>query len=97
MVFSGVLNKCGSVFPTWKARYFILDSNRLTYFESEGGEQKGQYIITTDTKVRIASSFVQNNVFCLENSSRTLYLSAENEVDVRNWVTAFEDAIRNCM
>jgi hypothetical protein len=96
MVYSGVLLKCGSVFPTWKARFFILDHNVLSYFEHEGGSKKGEFIISSDTVVSVSTSLVVEHVFSLQNSTRTLYLSGENEIDVKNWVTAFEDTIRVC-
>jgi hypothetical protein len=93
MVFSGNLNKMGSFVPNWKARFFTLDSIRLTYFESEYGKQKGQFIITSDTEVAVAGSMMRDNVFVVKNPERTLYLSATSMEELDAWMTALENSI----
>jgi hypothetical protein len=94
MVFSGVLSKMGSVIPNWKARFFVLDGDKLTYFESEGGEQKGQFILTLDTDVAVSDSIVVDYVFVLQSQKRTLYMSASSEEDLDGWVRALENSIK---
>lgn len=96
MVFSGVLNKLGSFIPNWKARHFILDRDRLTYYVCEGGEQKGQYIITADTDISVSDSIVMNFVFVLQNPNRTLYMSASSEEDLNTWIQALDNSIQQC-
>lgn len=96
MVFSGELRKMGSFIPTWKARYFVLDRERLTYFEYEGGPQKGQYIITADTDVAVGESMIVDNVFVLQNSRRTLFMSASSEQDMQGWIAALDNSIKQC-
>ena len=86
----------GSFVPSWKARYFVLDRDKLTYFESEGGKQKGEYIITADTEVAVSDSIVVNYVFVLQNPKRTLFMSASSEEDLSAWIRALETSIDQC-
>ena len=86
----------GSFVPSWKARYFVLDRDKLTYFESEGGKQKGEYIITSDTEVAVSDSIVVNYVFVLQNPKRTLFMSASSEEDLSAWIRALETSIDQC-
>ena len=88
------LNK--NVCVQWKARYFILDGDKLTYFASEGGEQKGQYVITADTELEVSDSMVVDFVFVLRNPRRNLYMSASSEEDLDSWMRALETSIQRC-
>lgn len=79
----------------WKPRHFVLDGNKLTYFASEGGMQKGQYIITADTVLAVSDSIVVDHVFVLQNRARTLYLSASSDEDLHAWMMALENSIQH--
>ena len=95
MVFTGTLTKRGHVMPTWRVRFFSLNGNRLEYFSHEGGEKKGELILTATTTLQEASFSSYPEAFVLRDSATNseLYLFAENDSIKRAWVKVFENTI----
>jgi hypothetical protein len=95
MVFSGYLTKRGSLVPSWKRRYFELDVNVLSYYEHEGGEKKGELIITPTSTIREQTFVMLENTFHIQDDKNetVLYLSADSEVDKSMWMNALNKTI----
>jgi hypothetical protein len=92
MDLTGMLTKRGNKLKTWRRRYFELHNNNLCYYVYNGGPRKGEYVLDANTTV------VENNLrvhgFCLvQHNGRTLYMSADNDVDKEMWMNGLREVI----
>eukprot|EP00049_Salpingoeca_infusionum_P027923 m.35022 g.35022 ORF g.35022 m.35022 type:complete len:304 (+) comp9841_c0_seq3:758-1669(+) len=96
----GYLTKRGSVFKTWKRRWFVLDSNELTYFETPGGRQLGSIMLLGATLVNpttckqvFPKTTTMDHALVVQTAQRTFYLVAESRDEQLAWVAAIERAL----
>jgi len=73
----GYLTKQGHVnFFDWEKRYFVLENNKLTYYESEKlGEAKGVYILDKSSAANEASHGTHR--FCIDLQAQRANLGDE--------------------
>jgi hypothetical protein len=88
---SGLLTKRGTGIKTWHKRHFNLDGVNLTYFNQDGTQQKGEYIINPDTTVKEAH--MRRNCFCLVQHGRTLYMAADSLPEKDMWMNCLYAAV----
>lgn len=88
---SGLLTKRGTGIKTWHKRLFKLEGVRLTYYTQESTEQKGEYIINSDTTIEEAH--LRRNSFCLIQHGRTLYMAADTLPEKEMWMNCLFEAI----
>jgi hypothetical protein len=96
VIFSGHMTKRGSRFPTWKKRYFeICDDGLLTYYASQGGDQKGTFQFDKWTVIA-PSCFFDDNMygFCLRGNMKCLHVRMEVEADKNRWVFEPEQVLK---
>ncbi|TFK27794.1 PH-domain-containing protein [Coprinopsis marcescibilis] len=90
---SGYLIKKGERRKTWKKRWFVLRPAHLAYYKSSEEYQTLKLLDLSDvhscTPVNLKR---HDNTFSLISPHRTFYFQASSPQDVREWVTAIEDA-----
>lgn len=99
---SGILTKCGDIFKTWHARFFIVynekDNYRIDYHEgaASGGHLKGSiyvsgYSATEFTEEDIAKYGAKGiKLSPTEGSHRVWLLKCEDDAERRVWVETFQ-------
>eukprot|EP00292_Cryptomonas_paramecium_P021827 CAMPEP_0113683664 /NCGR_PEP_ID=MMETSP0038_2-20120614/13475_1 /TAXON_ID=2898 /ORGANISM="Cryptomonas paramecium" /LENGTH=163 /DNA_ID=CAMNT_0000603131 /DNA_START=63 /DNA_END=554 /DNA_ORIENTATION=+ /assembly_acc=CAM_ASM_000170 len=104
VVVEGTLEKRGYWNPSWKSRYFVLDSKgHLCYYKSRedidaGKSPSGRIAITRCCSVLTKVS-VEADKFCFDvhipanghNRDRTFQLCASSAESMKVWVDAIED------
>jgi len=106
---TGVLDKKGHIFKTWRSRYFVLDYNHRTlkyYGDTQLEDLKGGYRISKQSSVEVVQNLVDGRQFVIavkaqklsidENkigAYELLLISAPSEKDRDIWVEALSDAI----
>lgn len=79
----------------WKKRYFILNGNTLTYYETHKNvsKAKGDLLLTSEAVVE--NSSVPGKDFCLMITTpfHTLVLAAKDDAERSSWSQAIERAI----
>lgn len=88
---SGLLSKRGTNIKTWHKRHFILEGVNLVYFTQDGSQQKGEYVINSDTTIEEAH--LRRNSFCLIQHGRTLFMAADTLPEKEMWMRTLYDAI----
>jgi hypothetical protein len=91
---SGLMTKCGSMYPSWYERFFVLEDGFLTYHTSESKKDfKGTYflphcVLSTDTpeptRIKIVIKGVQG---------RSFHMKCADEQEAETW----KEAIRSWM
>jgi hypothetical protein len=98
IVKTGVLQKQGGSWKSWKARWMVLIGSTMCYFENDS-ENKAKGVIYLDkTKIKRVSptKYEKNYVFEIEppDQRRTYVLQAETQEEEQEWVTAITKAIK---
>ena len=95
-VYSGMLTKRGSFYPSWKKRYFELEGRTLNYYVTRDGMQwKGNFRFTAQTEICPDARIDDRNCFFVENHNRRLYLQAETIYDKESWINVIQKCINS--
>jgi hypothetical protein len=90
-ILKGFLLKRGHFVKSWRKRCFILRGSILTYSVHEGSGDKGAFQLTKTT--RVAESSYQPYCFCLIDGKRELFVVAEDEAEMIEWMEALQGII----
>lgn len=93
VLYSGVLIKRGSRFPSWLRRHFELTSFGLFYFDVKDRTCKGEFLLTPTTTLQSKSFLMHQHCFCLTSNRRVLYLNAESEESKTEWMRMLTTSI----
>mmetsp|Transcript_36952 Transcript_36952/g.50931 ORF Transcript_36952/g.50931 Transcript_36952/m.50931 type:complete len:412 (+) Transcript_36952:1803-3038(+) len=92
----GYLVKRGAVRKNWTNRYFVLQSNSLSYYRAPNEAAKGVIPITPETKI---SNFHEKKPFSFglmesSQSAREYWLAAEDAKEQAAWMESIEKCIQ---
>ena len=93
-VLQGLLEKKGDgALGTWQTRFFVLDTNALSYFEAKGdaGGKKGEYLLSDVTSIEMMEDSV--TTFKVLAGDRDVCLRAKTRREAAMWVEAFNDVL----
>uniref|UniRef100_A0A4W5MYY2 Pleckstrin homology domain containing A1 n=1 Tax=Hucho hucho TaxID=62062 RepID=A0A4W5MYY2_9TELE len=86
---AGYCVKQGAVMKNWKRRYFLLEENAVSYFKSD--LVSGNVALSSPPSVGGCDDLMQrDNLFEVVTSSRTFYISTDEEM---HWIKAISGAI----
>lgn len=94
----GWLMKEGHFIKSWKKRWFVLGKGVVKYFEKKYSNEKGSFNVSEQTTVSPARGPKNQPALYIKNPDKQFYIVCENEIDVENWINAFNrviDAIKN--
>lgn len=91
VLMEGYLKKEGGAVKNWKKRWFSLDeqSSTLSYYKKKEDTKPIKSFVIEDQLAQRTRE--RNKEFCFKivTNSRVLYMCAENEEEVENWLKAF--------
>jgi hypothetical protein len=83
----------------WRSRYFVLSDNALTYYIDQKGAKKGAakgtILFTEDSSVTARDVEAIAFCFSIVTASKTLYVAAQSEDDMNEWILAIQEKIEN--
>ena len=90
---SGYLCKRGEKRKTWKKRWFVLRSSKLSYYKNEKEYQLLRFVDLRDIKTVASVEFKKNeNTFGIVTPKRTYYVRANTKAEMDSWIEALNDA-----
>lgn len=95
---SGFLTKVGSIFKSWKNRWFILQRNELKYFKHSNSKAAIRVLDLNEClecEMDKETYPEKKNVFRLKFSWRTFYVFAASEEESREWVKLIKWRLEN--
>jgi hypothetical protein len=94
----GWLKKEGSVFKSWKKRFFVVTLNSISYYTSSTSfkSQKGFIPLTPTTKILPGEESLDGTLFyfSLHTPKRNLYLCASTEEERFKWMDVLHSVVR---
>lgn len=92
---AGYLYKRGEKRRTWKKRWFVLRSSRLAYYKNDKEYQLLRLIDLSDVHTVTAVELKRSqNGFGIVTPKRTFYIKAQDQVDMRDWITKLNQVRR---
>eukprot|EP00033_Pygsuia_biforma_P002665 GCRY01002946.1.p1 GENE.GCRY01002946.1~~GCRY01002946.1.p1 ORF type:complete len:144 (+),score=18.79 GCRY01002946.1:151-582(+) len=90
---SGFLEKKGFVRKNWKKRWFVLDSEKLTYYKSQNHKTMIKSIFLKDATVKLSASAGTERPFCFEvvTKERIYMFSASTRQLFHEWLVAVSE------
>lgn len=87
----GFLTKKGHKRRNWKVRYFVLETNLLSYYKSPQDylakrKPKGSIILQRSTMVRVAPEMKRSNCFTVSGGLGLLYITAPTGEEMVLWM-----------
>ena len=95
----GVLVKRGENVRNWKARYFVLEDDRIEYFDGEENSSSAKPLGVIkfediDSEDMVSLSCIKRFAFKIITMSRTYFFMARSIEESRNWQDAIVNNIR---
>jgi len=86
--------KGGFIFTSWQKRYVVLNGTTVDYSEGKGGKLKGSFTIDRGCEVLDKGKNGSKYYFMVKpkNVKREYNFRADNENEVKNWITSFDKA-----
>ncbi|CAO1636292.1 unnamed protein product [Parajaminaea phylloscopi] len=89
---AGYLWKKGEKRKTWKKRWFVLRSSKLSYYKNEKEYQLLRYIDMSDVlSVAAIELKGRDNTFGIVTQRRAYYVKASNRAEMEEWTTALNE------
>lgn len=94
----GYLSKQGHIFQSWNRRYFLLTSQKLSYYADHHQKRlKGEYVFHPSSSIRRHDA-IDQRLYLLElhaegTGGTTLLMEAENEEILELWLQKINDVL----
>ena len=93
---SGILVKRGASVRSWKARYFSVEEDQITYFKHEDDSTPIGHISFRDIPSidNVRGSFLKRYCFKIQTLKRAYYMMCQSAKEQKHWITALRVKIQ---
>lgn len=91
--YEGWCTKLGSVFKTWRRRWFVLNGQVINYYTAPQGKIKGTIQLQNAT-AQLDKDSVKQPAFTITTENRIYHIVADSEKEAQTWVIEINNLLK---